>query len=692
MSIIEEMEAGVLLWYDFGHGKDILYLNTPEYFKGMVTEDNKGEYDFIIQYGIDNIAEPMEDYLSNIHNRLKKNGKLLLILDNKIGIRNFCSGEEKIGRYSKSEIQKILISAGFVDNIFFSVFPDYRQAQLIYREDNVPIENLENRYIPKYSNIDKVFLPESKLCDCLKREGILNYFANSYLVECCLDCKHCNVDEITLSLDRGREKSMITTIYSDHVEKRPAYPEGYKMLLKLSKNIEYLKERGITVVDTLLKDDRLIMPRINAVLANNYLQELLVSDRNLFLKRLDDFYELIMQSSDIIEHNEMGDILSKGFVDLVPLNCFWTSDRYLVFDQEYVEENIPANLIMLRTIIIIYDGVDEVNVVIDKASLYERYGITNCFSELSNLERAFVAKLRDNVEIQRYNAKHQIFPFLIYENYNRLFRDSNKMNFLIEEYKKHCFDDTHQKSIYVWGAGSFSDKFMCLYKDELDIKAIIDNEIERQGLFLYDVPIIAPEMLKQVESDFKVIICVKKCENIILQLHGMGISNIGVYDAHYIYFNRPKFIVNEQKSSSLQYGVGYISGVFDLYHIGHINMFRRAKEQCEYLIVGVASDEYVRVRKNREPFIPAEERAECVRSCKYVDEVFITPFKYGGVIEAFQKYHYDVQFCGSDYVNDNWWLEQKTWLEAHGSHLKFLSYTEQTSSTKIKALIEKGLL
>ena len=62
------------------------------------------------------------------------------------------------------------------------------------------------------------------------------------------------------------------------------------------------------------------------------------------------------------------------------------------------------------------------------------------------------------------------------------------------------------------------------------------------------------------------------------------------------------------------------------------------------------------------------------------------------ITEAWEKYHYDVQFCGSDYETNPWWLEQQKWLREHGSDLVFFPYTQQTSSTKIKSLIDKGLL
>ena len=121
-------------------------------------------------------------------------------------------------------------------------------------------------------------------------------------------------------------------------------------------------------------------------------------------------------------------------------------------------------------------------------------------------------------------------------------------------------------------------------------------------------------------------------------------------------------------------------------------MFRRAKEQCDYLIVGVVSDEGVRINKGVEPFVPFEERVEMVKSCRYVDEVVGIPPKYSTTKEAWKLHHFDVQFSGSDYVNDGDWLASKEFLEQHGADLVFFSYTQSTSSTKLKKLINKKLI
>lgn len=193
------------------------------------------------------------------------------------------------------------------------------------------------------------------------------------------------------------------------------------------------------------------------------------------------------------------------------------------------------------------------------------------------------------------------------------------------------------------------------------------------------------------------LICIKNYLSVMKQLEAMGVTEYSVYDSHKDYprKRRPTVPVQDVPGEGMppkKYHVGYIAGVFDLYHIGHLNMFRRAKEQCDYLIVGVVSDEGVRKFKGVEPFIPFAERIEMVRSCRYVDEAVEIPLNYGGTRDAYRLHHFDCQFSGSDYANHPSWLAEKEFLESHGAEMVFFPYTESTSSSRIKQLIEKKLM
>ena len=105
---------------------------------------------------------------------------------------------------------------------------------------------------------------------------------------------------------------------------------------------------------------------------------------------------------------------------------------------------------------------------------------------------------------------------------------------------------------------------------------------------------------------------------------------------------------------------------------------------CDYLIVGVMSDEAIRLFKKKEPVIPYEQRAAVVASCRYVDEVVEIPYMRGQADEAWKLYHFDVLFCGSDYVKDEGRMREREFLESHGATIEIFPYTEGTSSSLIR--------
>lgn len=125
--------------------------------------------------------------------------------------------------------------------------------------------------------------------------------------------------------------------------------------------------------------------------------------------------------------------------------------------------------------------------------------------------------------------------------------------------------------------------------------------------------------------------------------------------------------------------MGYTTGVFDLFHIGHLNVLKRAKEQCDYLIVGVSTDEVVQGYKHKTPIIPFEERIAIVESIKFVDEV--VPQTSMDKFAAWEKLKFDAIFHGDDWKGSKMYSEIERKFKSVGVEMVFFPYTKGTSST-----------
>lgn len=133
--------------------------------------------------------------------------------------------------------------------------------------------------------------------------------------------------------------------------------------------------------------------------------------------------------------------------------------------------------------------------------------------------------------------------------------------------------------------------------------------------------------------------------------------------------------------------VGYTTGVFDLFHIGHINILKRAKSECDYLIVGVTTDELSMQLKNKTPVIPFYERLEIIKSLRYVDEVVSqnTMDKFA----AWEKYKFHKMFVGSDWKGTEKWNALEKDFSNVGVEIVYFPYTKSTSSTFLKSVLTK---
>lgn len=743
------ISKGTLIWYPFEKGKKALCIDSEDFHmeellkeKGLevtvvsvkellkegISDRIAGMYDYVAGIGIVERCNEPAELLCCMKKVLKNGGRLLLGTDNRLGLRYFCGdhdahtgrafdGLENYQRenpqgagssdghgYAAFEIESFLSGVGITNFKRYSIFPNLYYPQMLFAKNYYPKENLELRIIPRYVHKESVFLKEEYLYGQLVENRTLHEFANAYLFECINEMEmgadgFANALQVTLSLDRGKERGLATIIRDDgKVEKKALFAEGNSHIQEIMKHDMDLRSHGVPMVDSELINDIYVMPFVDADTAQLHLQKLLKKDKQAFIHEMDMFREYILKSSEPVEATDdnMPDeqCYRRAYIDLVPLNAFYVNGNYLFYDQEFYMEDYPVNAVVMRMVDLVYRGQPELERILPRAFFLERYGLLKNHDQLMQYSAKFMVWLRNLDILKEFRTQTEQDAETL--NANRL-----AMDYSVGEYQRlfvNILDGLENRKLILFGTGKYAYKFIELFGDEYKIEMLLDNNAERWGSCVEGIRVAAPKELDTMDAEkYKIIICIKDYRSVLRQLKEMGVKHYGIYTLD---FERPREELLKGRRISgpecggirKKYHIGYVAGVFDLFHIGHLNLLRRAKEQCDYLIVGVVSDEGVRKNKHTEPFIHFEERIQMVRACKYVDEAVRIPLIYCDTADAYRKFRFDVQFSGSDYEHSKAWLNKQAFLRSRGSDMVFFPYTESTSSTKIKGLIDRKLM
>ncbi len=750
-TLIREFPKGLLKWFPFSKEEKIIYIGSASdaYYEALVElghdvicvsleESVQPEWNGKYRYFFDCLVSVAElekaanpDRVLGIWKLLLiKNGRLLLGMNNRFGIRYFCGDRDPYtdrnfdgienyrsyfvkkedvltGReYNRAELEMLLDSAGWTNRKFYSVFPDLDAPSFIFAEEYIPNEELNTRCFPRYHYPDTVFLEEEFLYSDLIKNGMFHKMANAFLIECYKDeiCECSDIEHVTMSLDRGQKDALFTIIHNNGiVEKRAAYEEGMHRLDEMLKNSEDLKAHGVEVVQANIDGKSYKMPFVESETALIYLQNLAHTDVNKFVREMDGFRTIILKSSEhviIKQWNKDVECLKKGYIDLVPINCFAVDGEYLFYDQEFCIENCPIDTIVMRLIDFVYGDIG-IESILPRQFFYTRYGIEeDKIRDLRLVANNFLIKLRKETELATYHETYRRNPEVV--NANR-----QRMNYSEEEYQRKFVDifrNLGDRKLILFGSGAFTKRFIAMYGKSYEIACILDNNEDRLGQRLDGYEIKSPEYLNELsKKDYKVLICIKSYVSVAKQLESMGIMDYGIFDTGRSYAKpvyrqegidpriglsakaaRPQQSQESGTETKKKYHIGYVAGVFDMFHTGHVRLLQRAKKLCDYLIVGVVSDEDCYRQKNKYPVISCEDRVEVVKACRYVDQVEALPTGFGGIRDAYKMFQFDVQFSGDDHGDDGSWLAEKEYLNKHGADLVFFDYTKGISSTEIR--------
>ena len=699
------------------------------------------KYDYIILAGVlERTLEPQK-LLNNLAQHLVDDGTMIIAAFNRFNLGQFV-GDKDINTghvldgvdnyrqiserrmkvigghsYSKLELEEMINSAGLKHQQFYSVFPSLQRPQIMLAYGEQINEQFSGRIVGNYNSAETALIYKETLYDDFMKNGLLHHMAEGYLIECSKNTQPKKAQEITVQTGRKPDGALATIVYTDCVIKKPMYSSGKQALTKLIESVDYLSQHNVPILKGELTEEGYVTPYIHGQLQTEYLRQLAFSDKEAFLQKLTEIKTIIENSSRQLTPDEVdwtkfdpywesrkeddpdlykwrdlaygtpedrasiGVVLERGYPDLASINCFETENGPLYFDQEFYVPQLSTNSIFMRTLEFVYSNCPQMYQVIKYDDLLDYFNLSRHKAFFQAQANKYIADFVNKKELASFEKMNQ-------PDYHNLATNRFRMDYTQEEYEKlftDIFKDAEGKKMYLFGSGDYAKKFIDKYKDQYDIAGIIDNNRDKWGTDLEGIRIYQPAQLLKEESGYKVFICIKFYDEVLAQLKKMGVSHIGIYDPRLTYPRPMKHIDTATKDAPpKKYHVGYVAGVFDMFHIGHLNLLRRAKEQCDYLIVGIVTDEQILKNKKTRPMIPFAQRFAIVQACRYVDEAVTIPINNASTEYAYKTYNFDAQFSGSDYENDPYWIATRDYLRQRGSDLVFFPYTEEISSTHLK--------
>lgn len=383
---------------------------------------------------------------------LKKEGKLLIAAENRYGIRYFCGeidpGTDRpfagINQYSqaagyffsRNELEQYVEKAGFTDYKFYYPLPGNQFPQLIYSDEYLPQKDICERLVFYYRNRETLIASERELYEDILDNQVFPFLANSFLVECGQKENFSDIDYAAVSTDRGREHSFATVVCKgDIVRKKALYPEGKINEELILYNLEDILNHGLKIVPHIRTVNGLQMPYIKNITCSDHLRNLvLTGDKENFVELLEKLYQQILQSSEHEEQSQscfpfevnkanLGIVLKRAYIDMVPFNCFYQAGEFYFFDQEFVKEHYPASYTMFRALKYTYLSIPQAEALVPIEELKKKYQLQENWGAFSKEEDRFVSENR------RYDIYGGFYSWTLIDE-NRIRKNAESLRIL----------------------------------------------------------------------------------------------------------------------------------------------------------------------------------------------------------------------------------------------------------------------
>jgi 2-polyprenyl-3-methyl-5-hydroxy-6-metoxy-1,4-benzoquinol methylase len=434
------------------------------------------KYDYITLIGVleyqnnfTNSGNPFVDFLSKIRSLLKPNGKLLIAIENKYGVKYWCGATEdhsgipfdginnyrfsNIARtFSKKELNSLIHNSGFNYSYFYYPLPDYKMPQAIYSENYLPKNGSINNWIPYYSTNNKSMIAdETHLYNDLVENNVFEFFANSFLVECSVNNNQ--LGEINYAVSspfRNSKFDIITTHSTKNGFCKIATDNSLNFLHIIDNNHKAIASKGLNICKTTVNDNILSSETITGTpLTQLIINAYKTKCKDNVYDILDKIYEEIKKSSsssdilndvfnrtdeltlETLDNNDK--ILANGFIDMIHKNCFVDSTgNYIWIDQEWCFNNIPASYILFHNIVELYSSNSWFNSYIPITEIFEHYNLSNKANCYFNFKNVILTTVQNKYSVFNYRQLSDFDNKEINNNivllYNNVYGNKNNIS------------------------------------------------------------------------------------------------------------------------------------------------------------------------------------------------------------------------------------------------------------------------
>ncbi len=403
------------------------------------------KYDYITLIGVleyqnafTDSANPFADFLTKIKSLLKPGGRLLIAIENKYGLKYWCGavedhtglpfdginqyqiGDHAARTFSKEELSRLITESGFGASHFYYPLPDYKLPTVIFSENFLPregqddgMEYMDPYYIPHAGTL---VADERTLYPDLIRNGVFEFFANSFLVECSDEAE--GLGEVcfaALNCFRKKDYRIGTLIRKNgRVEKYSltGHPGGVRHIHQTCTNMIKLQKQGLHTLPFLFENNRMTVsynqnPTLAELLAEAYRSKnapLIWACYDKLLKELSSSSPCVPAEENILFETGIdspengisyGPILEMGYLDLTPRNCFVNEGEFYWFDQEWKIDKVPLRFLFYRAIKYTYGSYPWMEKTLPINSVLEHYKIQDCTGKFEELENAFLSTVLD---------------------------------------------------------------------------------------------------------------------------------------------------------------------------------------------------------------------------------------------------------------------------------------------------------